>query len=170
MRRCFALISAIVLAASAVNPVSATTLTEEQEGFIVSNCSSIRHQLSKKVQPDSSRYYEYLSAQYENIDAYLMKNLNLRLVNNNATDATVADQQATFKSERQRFKNDYIGFMQELEALVKIDCRTEPQAFYEKLQLVRLKREDITKSMSRLRDIINEHRDTIAKMREELAK
>lgn len=169
MKRCFALISALVLAATAVNPVSAETISEEKEGLITSNCASIKIQLDK-VQKEGAKSRQHLGSQYETISMNLMMNLNLRLVKNNEANADIARQQTTFMSERDRFKNDFIGYSQELESLISIDCRAEPQKFYNKLQNVRAKREDIQKSMNRLRDILNEHRESLEKLKEELSK
>ena len=103
-----ALVLAILLVATAVNPVSAKTLGEEQKGLISTNCSSIQFQL-KKLQKDDSKNRVHLGAQYETISTNLMMNLNLRLVKNNLASAAIAEQQTKFMSERDRFKNDFIG-------------------------------------------------------------
>ena len=99
-----------------------------------------------------------------------MMNLNLRLVKNNMVSAEIAEQQTTFMSERDRFKNDYIGYSQELENLINIDCKTEPQKFYNQLKKTRTKREDVDKSIKRLNEILGRHRQSIRNLREELAK
>lgn len=84
--------------------------------------------------------------------------------------AEIAEQQTTFMSERDRFKNDYIGYSQELENLINIDCKTEPQKFYNQLKKTRTKREDVDKSIKRLNEILGRHRQSIRNLREELAK
>lgn len=165
----FALIVAIILVASAVNPVSAKTLGEEQKGLISTNCSSLKLQL-KRIQKDDARNRVHLGAQYESISTNLMMNLNLRLVKNNMASAKIAEQQTTFMSERDRFKNDYIGYSQELENLINIDCKSEPDKFYTQLKKTRTKREDVDKSVKRLNEILGRHRQSIRNLREELAK
>lgn len=163
------LLIAIVLVAAAVNPVSAKTLSEEQMGLISSNCPSIKLQL-ERIQKDDARNRVHLGAQYESIATNLMMNLNLRLVKNGMASAELAEQQTTFMSERDRFKDDYIGYSQELESLINIDCKSEPQKFYNKLVKARNKREDIDKSMKRMNDIIKNHRQSIEKLKEGLSK
>ena len=163
------LLIAIVLVAAAVNPVSAKTLSEEQMGLISSNCPSIKLQL-ERIQKDDARNRVHLGAQYESIATNLMMNLNLRLVKNGMASAELAEQQTTFMSERDRFKDDYIGYSQELESLINIDCKSEPQKFYNKLVKTRNKREDIDKSMKRMNDIIKNHRQSIEKLKEGLSK
>ena len=86
MRRFSAIIVAIILVASAVNPVSAKTLGEEQKGLISTNCASIKLQL-KRIQKDDARNRVHLGAQFESISTNLMMNLNLRLVKNNMASA-----------------------------------------------------------------------------------
>lgn len=63
----FALIVAIILVASAVNPVSAKTLGEEQKGLISTSCSSLKLQL-KRIQKSDARNRVHLGAQYESND------------------------------------------------------------------------------------------------------
>ena len=97
-------------------------------------------------------------------------NLNLRLVKNNMASAEIAEQQTTFMSERDRFKNDYIGYSQELEALINIDCKSEPQKFYDKLKKTRRKREDIDASIKRLNEILGRHHNAVNQLKESLKK
>ena len=80
-------------------------------------------------------------------------NLNLRLVKNGMANALLAEQQTTFMSERDRFKNDFIGYSQEFETLLNMNCKNEPQKFYKQLEIVREKRADINSSMKRMKDI-----------------
>ena len=84
---------------------------------------------------------------------------------NGIANQDIADQQATFKSERERFRNDFIGYSQELKNLIAMDCRNNPQDFYRQLEKTRAKREDITKSIRRMNDIIKEHRETVIGLR-----
>jgi hypothetical protein len=164
-----AILVAVILVATAVNPVSAKTLGEEQAGLISTNCSSIKLQL-KRIQKDDARNRVHLGAQYESISTNLMMNLNLRLVKNNMASAEIAEQQTTFMSERDRFKNDYIGYSQELEALINIDCKSEPQKFYDKLKKTRRKREDIDASIKRLNEILGRHHNAVNQLKESLKK
>ena len=49
-----------------------------------------------------------------------------------------------------------------------MDCKSDPQAFYDKLRTVRDKRNEISNSMQRIREIVGEHRESVSKLREEL--
>ncbi len=162
-----AVVVAIVLVATAVNPVSAETLSDEKAGIISTNCASLKLQL-KRIQKEDAKNRVHLGAQYESIATNLMMNLNLRLVKNNRANADIASQQTTFISERDRFKNDFIGYSQQLEALINIDCKAEPQKFYDQLENTRAKRSDVDASIRRLNEILDHHRDSLNKLREEL--
>ena len=97
-----------------------------------------------------------------------MLNLNLRLVKNGMANALLAEQQTTFMSERDRLKNDFIGYSQEFETLLNMNCKDEPQKFYKQLEIVREKRTDINSSMKRMKDIVSLHYQTIVELEEEL--
>lgn len=155
--------------ASAVNldAIEHKVLDDNYIGAVSQNCASIKVRL-QRIQKDDARNRVHLGAQYESIASKLMLNLNLRLVKNNLASADIAGQQTAFVSEQKRFKDDYIGYSQELENLLKIDCKAEPKKFYYRLEIVRAKREDINLSMKRLREIITKHRAAVVTLKESI--
>ena len=167
MRKSLALVSAVVLTATMVNPVSAKTLGEEQKGLISANCSSIKMQL-KTVEKYGSKSRQHLGAQYESVLTNLIMNLNLRLVKNNRASSEIAEQQNRLSSERETFKRSFTEYSRELESLKNSDCKSDPQQFYDKLRTVRDKRNEISDSMQRIREIIGQHRESVVKLQEEL--
>lgn len=140
-------------------------LSEEQIGLISQNCASVKLQL-QKVQRNDAKNRVHLGAQYETISTNLMLNLNLRLVRANFANSKIAEQQTSFASGRERFKNDYIGYSQELETLIAMDCKTQPEKFYEKLLTTRAKRADVEQSMWRLNEILVAHREAVFLLKE----
>lgn len=157
---------AVLIAAMPTN-LFAVELTEEQIGNISSNCSSIKMQL-QNVQRIDAKSRVHLGAQFEAIANSLMMNLNLRLVKNNMASGDIASQQSEFTNVRERFKKDYIEYQKELEALIAINCKDDPYRFYEQLESVRARRNDMGWSIGRLREIANEHRQSVLDMRNEL--
>lgn len=155
--------------ASAVNldAIEHKVLDDNYIGAVSQNCASIKVRL-QRIQKDDARNRVHLGAQYESIASKLMLNLNLRLVKNNLASADIAGQQTAFVSEQKRFKDDYIGYSQELENLLKIGCKAEPKKFYYQLEIVRAKREDINLSMKRLREIITKHRAAVVTLKESI--
>ncbi len=156
-----------VLTAAMPTNLFAVELTEEQIGNISSNCSSIKLQL-QNVQRIDAKSRVHLGAQFEAIANSLMMNLNLRLVKNNKASGEIAAQQAEFSSVRERFKRDYIEYQKELESLIGVNCKDEPYRFYEQLEHVRGRRDDMEWSIDRLREIADEHRESVQSLREEL--
>lgn len=142
-------------------------LSDSEIGAISQNCASIKIHL-QRVQKDDAKNRVNLGSQYETIATNLMLNLNLRLVKNGIANAYLAEQQTTFASERTRFKDDFIGYSQEFENLLNINCKEEPIKFYRQLELVRMKRADIKASMERLNGILVVHRQTILELKEQL--
>ena len=162
-------LSAIMLVISPISSfaVEHRELSDSEIGAISQNCASIKIHL-RRVQKDDTKNRVNLGSQYETIATNLMLNLNLRLVKNNIANSYLTEQQTTFASERTRFKDDFIGYSQEFENLLNINCKEEPVKFYEQLELVREKRADIKASMDRLNGILVVHRQTILELKESL--
>ena len=166
--RNLAFILAIILIFSpSVAATEHRELSDDEIGAVSQNCASIKVRL-QRVQKDDARNRVFLGSQYEMIASKLMLNLNLRLVKNSIASATLADQQTTFTSERDRFKNDFIGYSQEFENLLNINCKNEPEKFYRQLEVVREKRADVDASMQRLKSIVSLHYESVLDLRNNL--
>ena len=161
--------SAIIFVFSSmqVSAVEHRELSDSEIGAISQNCASIKIHL-QRVQKDDAKNRVNLGSQYETIATNLMLNLNLRLVKNGIANPYLTEQQSTFASERTRFKDDFIGYSQEFETLLNMNCKDEPQKFYKQLEIVREKRADINSSMKRMKDIVSLHYQTIVELEEEL--
>lgn len=144
-----------------------TALDETQLGNLSTNCASIKVQL-KTLQKTDSRMRVYLGSKYEIILTNFMTNLNLRLIKDDYADQELAGLQTTFSSERERFKSDFTAYSQSLESLIGIDCQSEPQKFYDQLEVVRTKRADVQASCDRMREVIDWHRSAVLKLWESL--
>lgn len=164
---CIASVVILVFSSIPAHAVEHRELSESEIGAISQNCSSIKIHL-QRIQKDDAKNRVNLGSQYETIATNLMLNLNLRLVKNGIANAYLAEQQTTFASERTRFKDDFIGYSQEFENLLSINCKNEPIKFYRQLELVREKRADIKASMDRLNGILVVHRQTILDLKESL--
>ena len=167
MKKVSAVILSLLIAMTPVN-LFATELSDEQIGNISTNCASIQLRL-KQIQKNDARSRVYLGAQFETISSNLMMNLNLRLVKNNIANANISSQQTDFAAERDAFKSDYITYSQALENLISINCKDEPQHFYDQLETVRSHRSTVAKHVKRLAEMVDEHRKAILDMRESFA-
>lgn len=138
-------------------------VTEAQKATIVDHCDTIQYSLGSLQRADS-RTRVYLGRYYETILTSFITPLNLRLVENNMSDTRLIENQTNFAARRTRFVNDYIAYQQALEELVNVNCKTEPEKFYEKLVATREKRRVVNRDVTRLREMT----DTQVKLVEEL--
>ena len=119
-------------------------ITSEQKTTIVDHCDTMKDNL-KSLQRTDSRARVYLGRYYETILTDFITPLNIRLVENNISDAKLLDNQTNFAAKRSVFNYDYISYQQSLEELVNTNCKTEPEKFYEKLVITREKRKIVKK-------------------------
>lgn len=134
----------------------ALAISETQKNSIIDNCASIKQTL-EGIQKTDARARVYLGSYYEAILTKYITPLNVRLVENNLSTAELVENQNNFASAKTVFTNDYISYQQNLEELVAIDCKTEPESFYDKLIKVRQKRKIMEQDVLKLRSFLSEH-------------
>ena len=147
------LVSCVVLCCQCL-PVNA--ISDSQKSAIEKNCETIRDDL-KKVQKEDARARVYLGGYYETILTKFITPLNVRLVENNLSSAGLVENQNNFAGAKTLFSNDYITYQQGLEELVGMDCKQEPEKFYDKLTTVRQKRKIMVQDVLKMRNLISEH-------------
>ena len=165
----YSLVFAAMIVVFSSTSATAIKLDDNRIGAISQNCSIIKERL-RRIESVGAKSRVYLGTQYESIYSGLMSNFSLRLMRNGIAKQDIADQQAAFQSERERFRNDFIGYSQELQSLIDMDCKNEPIKFYRQLEKTRKKRADITKSMERMDEIISKHRQSVLVIRDDLLK
>lgn len=154
MKKISVIVCAVMMSLCLVNVVGATT--KKQDAAIVDHCEDIRESL-KKVQKDDARIRVFLGGRYETILTKFIVPLNMRLVENSLSNADLVENQNEFAEAKTVFVNDYIGYQQELENLVGMDCKNEPGKFYDQLTKVRQKRKTIRQDTMRIRSLISTH-------------
>ncbi len=148
----------IVLAFAALSTASTVyainnELTEKQSASIVNYCNTIRQDL-KNLQRTDARARTYFGAIYETIFSKYLKPLNLRIVDNNLSNSTLLKLQSDFAEARTDFSEDYIEYSKSLEELVSINCRIEPEAFYNKLVSTREKRAMVASDIKAINNLL----------------
>lgn len=131
-------------------------ITSEQQQAIATNCQQIKANL-RTLQKTDAKARVYLGSYYETILTKFITPLNVRLVENNLSTAAFVENQNKFAEARIIFANDYIKYQQYLEELVAIDCKSEPDKFYEKLESVRRRRQTMEQDVLKLRTLISDH-------------
>lgn len=135
-------------------------ITAEQKTVIVDHCDAMKDSL-KSLQRTDSRARVYLGRYYETILTNFITPLNIRLVENNVSDSKLLDNQTNFATRRTDFNNDYISYQQSLEELVNVDCKVEPEKFYEKLVTTREKRKIVKKDVTKMRELTDEQKKLV---------
>ncbi|MBR3179917.1 hypothetical protein IKF57_00070 [Candidatus Saccharibacteria bacterium] len=131
-------------------------LDSSKTANIVNHCDTIRENL-RSLQKSDSRTRVYLGSYYEAILTKFITPLNVRLVENNLSTANFVENQNKFAEAKTIFTNDFISYQQHLEELININCKTEPDRFYEKLEKVRAKRQTMEQDVLKLRTLISDH-------------
>ena len=131
------------------------TLTEDQRNTIIDHCDAMKDNV-KSLQKVDSRTRVYLGRYYETILTNFITPLNLRLVENNISNPALLENQTNFANRRERFVNDFIVYQQALEELLHVNCKGEPDRFYEKLLVAREKRQVVNRDVTRLRGFTDE--------------
>ena len=129
---------------------------KEQSVAVAEHCDVVKENL-KKVQKEDSRVRVYLGGYYESILTKFITPLNVRLVENNLSSASLVENQNNFAAAKTLFVNDFIKYQQGLEELVGMDCKQEPEKFYDKLVVVRQKRKIMGQDVLKLRSLISDH-------------
>ena len=145
--------AALVLSFQAV-PVMA--ISSSQKNAIVDHCSEIKDSL-KKIQKTDARTRVYLGSYYENVLTDYVVPLNVRLVENNLSNANLVENQNKIAETKSLFNNDYISYQQNLEELIAMDCKNNAEDFYNKLDKVRQKRKIVEQDTLKIRNLLSEH-------------
>lgn len=146
------LIFGLVLVLGFVFSVNAVAISEGQKVVIVEKCDTIKDSL-RNVQRFDARTRVFFGSHYETVLSKFITPLNLRLVENNMSEANLLENQNDYSVAKGNFVADYISYQQGLEELVAMNCKDEPERFYEKLNDVREKRAKMGTNIVRMRDL-----------------
>lgn len=128
-------------------------ISEERRGLISQNCGTLRQSL-KLLQRSDSRARAYFGSVYETISSKYLTPLNLRLVKNNLSSNNLLSLQTSLASLRSDFSTDFIAYSKSLEELIALDCRLEPDEFYQKLEETREKRAVVASDMDKINKLL----------------
>ena len=147
--------------------VTISTLTESQAGYISQSCASIKQGL-KALQRTDVAIRSYLGTIYETALTSFISPLNVRLAKNNLPSAVLTDLHSSFIIKRQDFSHLFVTYSQDFENLLNVDCKNEPEAFYDQLLKTRKSRAALEKSVDEVNSILNKVPSAIQKIEETL--
>lgn len=134
----------------------AMAISEVQKNAIMDHCDAIKSNL-KDVQKRDARTRVYLGRYYETILTKFMTPLNVKLVEENLSRGDLVENQSKFAETKTTFASDFVSYQQKLEELVGMNCKQNPEDFYEKLTKVREKRKTVNQDVTKMRKLIDEH-------------
>lgn len=158
-------ITSLVIGSVTISPVSA--LSGEQSDAIAQNCNNIKQSLTQLQRVDS-RTRTYLGSAYEAISVRFITPLNLRLVRNGQPSSDLFNIQNDFTEYLARFRDSYVDYMRELDALIAINCSVHPDVFYERLEVVRQRRETLRLAVVRLNELAESQYQAVSLLRKVL--
>ncbi|MBR2659105.1 hypothetical protein IKD57_04480 [Candidatus Saccharibacteria bacterium] len=164
MKKVFVAIAVLALSMASANVFAIDT---KKQNLIISKCDQIKEDLVT-LQHNDARTRVYLGRYYETILNKFIVPLNLRLVENNTSNAGLIENQSNFSTVRGKFVEDFISYQKGLEELVAMDCKNEPGQFYEKLVTVRAKRATANKNVLKLRELAGKQVELVTTLTEKI--
>lgn len=144
--------------------IGVSAFSEAQKTAISGNCVSIKESL-KTTQRVDTRARVYLGGKFEAVLTRFITPLNVKLVENNVSSLKLLENQSEFATAKASFSNDFVKYQQALEELVNMDCKAEPEAFYEKLLLTRKRRELVKEDTIKLKELLRVNVDLVTELR-----
>ena len=145
----------LIMAISFVS-VPVLAISESQEDIIQKQCKAIKVNL-RAVQREDAKVRIRLGAYYDAVLTKYIMPLNVKLVENNLSNAKFIDNQNEFANTKAVFVKDFTKYQQMLEELVAADCEVEPEKFYDELVDVRQRRKTMEQDVLKMRRLISEH-------------
>ena len=142
-------------------------IPEEKLVMVAERCDGIK-EILKGIQKSDSRARVYLGGHFETILTKYMTALNVRLVENSISNVALIENQNNYAKAKAAFNDDFITYQKGLEELIQVDCKTEPKNFYNELVGVRKKREVMAKDITKLTELLAEHKKLVKKLEEKL--
>ncbi len=123
---------------------------------IAKHCDEAREKL-RVIQKNDAKTRVFLGGIYETVLNKYIVPLNVRLVENNLSTNGLIDLQNSFAESKSVFSSDYITYQKSLESLVAIDCKSEPDKFYNELSIARKKRMTMEQDVLKMRNLLSQY-------------
>lgn len=161
------IIVGILVALACLPVVNTFALSDAQKATLAGEAKTINESLHL-VQYSDLKVRDHLGGYYENIlNAYMIP-LNSRLVANSISNPALIDNQANFKTAKEKFSDDFVVYEKKLDALLDVDIAKHPEDFYAQLVELRASREKVRQDIEQLHKLIDEHRYLVNTLKESL--
>lgn len=166
MKRAF---FAIIVAAAFTALLGVTTqtahaqsaaLTADQIEHIRSNCVSIKSTLSQLHASDALLRVNRGQV-YESMASKLMDPFNSRLSNNRLDNKATSVVSSSYRTGLDTFRTDYKNYEEKLSSAIRIDCSSQPEAFYASIEEARVLRAKVHDDVIKLHRYIDDYRTAV---------
>ncbi|MAU34193.1 hypothetical protein CL689_01165 [Candidatus Saccharibacteria bacterium] len=150
-------LSVVLLGVASLPVMAQSTLSEQQRQLIRANCLTIKNSLNQLKATDALLRVNRGQV-YEAMSGRLMDRFNSRL-NSNRLDAqglTAITQ--SYDTRLNTFRRDYEDYARQLDAAIRIDCESDPDAFHFAIDNARTKRQQLHEDVKMLHAHIADYR------------
>lgn len=152
----FVSLFAYLLLSNFVVHAQSKKLTNEESAYLVASCTPIINKLNQLHVSDALMRVNR-GQLYETILTKLMNSFDKRLQNNSLDASSLTTVTATFSSQLDTFRKDYIAYEEQLSSTIKISCTSDPQAFVDSLDTSRQYRMKVYEDVQKLNSSIDDY-------------
>ena len=168
-------LSVVLLAVTSVFIFSKTVfaqtveLTPEKQLVIVQTCVAAQTTL-QKIQHNDAATRVNRGQTYETIANRLMTPLNIRATSNeyNNSAPLLISTTSKYQQALDDFKKDYENYDDSVSLALKTKCKNKPAVFYGYIEQARIQRQKVANNVANLTALINEYRNNVQKLKDEV--
>lgn len=142
-------------------------LTDDQLAQIRANCQTSQSILGR-VHANDGLMRVNLGQQFDVITTKLMAPMNSRIALNKLDGVALAQTTVDYNEQLDGFRAAYQQYEKQVSNALAVDCQTQPAAFYTTIIVARQYRQAVHDSLSRLQALVQQYRDQLMMLRENL--
>lgn len=144
-----------------------TSLSDEERELIATHCVSTKSDLNQLKATDALLRVNRGQV-YEAIGSRLMDRFNTRMGTNDFDTRGLVSVTTSYDGRLGQFRDNYEAYARQLESALRIDCTTDPDAFYYAIDSARTLRSAVHQDVLALHAYIDDYRDEVVGFRGEI--
>ena len=168
LRRLASLFAAVlVVFAAPLVSAEAQPLSDKQIDVIRQNCTEAQ-QILQRLQRNEAAARVNRGRGYETA-LRLMASLNSRVALNKLNAPKLTDITSQVENKFNVFRSDYIAYDDQLEAVLKLKCSSQPVTFYDELTLARDDRTKVAKDIQAIDGLLDQYQAAVSELKASLS-
>lgn len=151
----------LLVATTSVHAQAVTVLSDQQIEQVKTNCQSVKGTLNQLHASDALLRVNRGQV-YESMASRLMDPFNTRLSNSRLDTKATSAVITAYRTTLDTFRSDYQNYEEHLSSTLRIDCQTQPAAFYRATEEVRGLRAVVHTDVQRLNRYIDDYRSAVS--------